>query len=110
MSGTRFFDVHLSVAASRPDKDYLPAKRKKYAKKPPQPKSDQELTDAWIKLMIGDRKVEGGELVLDIIDNIVMLSSSMSLILLQKNIINYSVMELFDLPQGDTINYILFMC
>ena len=85
MSGTRFFDVHLSVAASRPDKDYLPAKRKKYAKKPPQPKSDQELTDAWIKLMIGDRKVEGGELVLDIVDNIVMLGSSMSLILLQEN-------------------------
>ena len=61
------------------------AKRKKYAKKPPQPKSDQELTDAWIKLMIGDRKVEGGELVLDIIDNIVMLGSSMSLILLQEH-------------------------
>ena len=35
--------------------------------------------------MIGDRKVEGGELVLDIIDNIVMLGSSMSLILLQEN-------------------------
>ena len=63
------------------------AKKKKSSKKPPQPRSTRALSEAWIQLMLDDdrNKVEGAELVLDVYDDIVMLGSSMSLMLLQKN-------------------------
>ena len=61
------------------------AKRKKLSKKPPQPRSDLELNEAWVELMFGERKVEGSELVLDICEDIVMLGSTMGLILMQEN-------------------------
>ena len=63
------------------------AKKKKSSKKPPQPRSTRALSEAWIQLMLDDdrNKVEGAELVLDVYDDIVMLGSSMSLMLLQQN-------------------------
>ena len=63
------------------------AKKKKSSKKPPQPRSTRALSEAWIQLMLDDdrNKVEGAKLVLDVYDDIVMLGSSMSLMLLQQN-------------------------
>ena len=78
------------------------AKRKKLSKKPPQPKTDSLLSAAWTEIMNGSTVVEGGELVQDVKDDIVMLGSKESLQLLQQN--NFQVFGdgTFKMHQKDT--------
>ena len=61
------------------------AKKKKLSKKQPHPKTDSLLSAAWTEIMNGSTVVEGGELVQDVKDDIVMLASKESLQLLQQN-------------------------
>ena len=61
------------------------AKRKKYSKKPRQPRDGCELSSTWVKLLNKEINVDGGSLVQAVENNVVMFGTEKSFQLLREN-------------------------